>query len=184
MFTVTFDEVVDDLSTQLPFTAGVQVLTAHYLTGTGTSQLIYTYTVQPGDLAPDGVVVGPALEGAAQDALGNALDLQLNNVADTSGLRIDGEQGEQRGGLDGRRHAGRSGGARGRVRLARAQAGGPAREAARRDDEGGVDEQHADEAAAAEVHRRRGYHRGAGSELARRSGIARRGRGGVQLVDE
>lgn len=96
-FTVNLDKVVT-VSTaggtpSIPVTVGATVRQATYVSGSGTSALLFRYTVQAGDEDTDGVSVGASISlngGTIQDAAGNNLVLTLNGVGDTSGVLVDG----------------------------------------------------------------------------------------------
>ena len=64
--------------------------TATYLSGSGTSVLVFRYTVAAGDTTPDLTVTGSALNGATiLDAAGNAANLTLAAVNPVGTLKID-----------------------------------------------------------------------------------------------
>lgn len=93
-FTVNFDKNVDVNTSggapRLSITIGASTQYANYLSGSGTSSLVYRYTVQSGDQDNDGITVG-ALEtngGTIQNGNVDA-DLTLQNVGSTSDIRID-----------------------------------------------------------------------------------------------
>lgn len=94
-FTVnaTEDIAVDTTSgtPQIGLTLGSNARDAVYVSGSGTSALVFSYTVQAGDDDTDGVSVG-ALDlngGSLADTAGNAMMLALNSVADTSAVLVD-----------------------------------------------------------------------------------------------
>lgn len=65
---------------------------AAYVSGSGTSNLVFEYVVVAGEAAPSGVVVGSAIHlggGTIDDAHGNATNLALNSVASTTGVVVD-----------------------------------------------------------------------------------------------
>lgn len=71
---------------------GTTTVQAAYVSGTGTSALTFSYTVQPGDLDMDGIALGSnlVLNGSTlQDAAGNAAALALNNLGNTSGVLVN-----------------------------------------------------------------------------------------------
>ncbi|WP_268224462.1 MBG domain-containing protein [Sinomicrobium oceani] len=93
-FTVNFDKNVDVNTSggapRLSIIIGASTQYANYLSGSGTSSLVYRYTVQSGDQDNDGITVG-ALEtngGTIQNGNVDA-DLTLQNVGSTSDIRID-----------------------------------------------------------------------------------------------
>ncbi|MCD1638529.1 DUF4347 domain-containing protein [Pseudomonas stutzeri] len=65
---------------------------ASYVSGSGSSALVFQYTVQAGDTDSNGIAVGGALDlngGTTRDAAGNDLDLALNSVGTTGGVLVD-----------------------------------------------------------------------------------------------
>ncbi len=70
---------------------GGSAVFADYLSGSGSSALVFQYRVQPGENDADGITVtGLASNGATlRDASGNDMTLTLNNVGDTRGVVID-----------------------------------------------------------------------------------------------
>ncbi|MCB8964662.1 MAG: T9SS type A sorting domain-containing protein [Bacteroidales bacterium] len=65
----------------------------NYVSGSGTSALVFRYTVQSGDYDGNGVSVDNLIilptGDAIDDLAGNAADLELNGVASTSGVKVD-----------------------------------------------------------------------------------------------
>lgn len=95
-FTVNTSEVVT-LNTaggtpSLPVTIGSTVRQAAYLSGSGSSALLFRYTVQSGDLDSDGIDLAAiaANGGTLRDAAGNNLATTLNGVGSTAGVLVDG----------------------------------------------------------------------------------------------
>ena len=98
LFTVSFDEgVIVNTGGGVPYipvtlnTGGS--LNATYLSGSGTSNLTFRYTVQEGNIDPDGISLGSSivLGGATiKDGPGNNANLTLNSVGSTSGVLVDG----------------------------------------------------------------------------------------------
>lgn len=90
---MTFSEAVDVFGTpQLSLTVGASSVTADFATGSGSSALTFTYTVQTGDEDTDGVAISSPLVvggGSIQDGDGNNADLILNGVASTAGVLVD-----------------------------------------------------------------------------------------------
>ena len=77
---------------RLALTVGSSPSYATYVSGSGTSALVFRYTVQDGDEDADGVTVGSALDlhgGALVEDAGNAAALTLNAVASTANVRVD-----------------------------------------------------------------------------------------------
>ncbi|MFZ2448286.1 MAG: Ig-like domain-containing protein [Syntrophobacteraceae bacterium] len=91
-FTVNFTESVAVTgSPQLSLTIGSSARQASYMSGSGSTALLFRYTVQAGDSDSDGVAVG-ALSlngGAIADATGNGAVLTLNSVGSTAGVLVD-----------------------------------------------------------------------------------------------
>jgi|GEM_PF-2062529 S-layer homology domain. len=93
-FTVNFNENVEVAggTPYLTVTIGSTEVQALYVSGTGTTALEFRYTVQAGDLDIDGIAAGSTivLNGSSlQDAAGNAADLTLVSVGNTSGVIVD-----------------------------------------------------------------------------------------------
>lgn len=91
-FTVNFDEAVTVTGApQLALTVGSTVRQAEYVSGSGTSALLFRYTVQSGETDANGITIG-ALglnSGTLKDAVGNNAALTLNNVASTAAVLVD-----------------------------------------------------------------------------------------------
>ncbi len=95
-FTVNTNENVTVNTTggtpRIALTIGATSREAVYLAGSGTSALVFRYTVQAGDADYDGIAVAANIDasGAAlQDAAGNDMALTLNSVGDTSAVLVD-----------------------------------------------------------------------------------------------
>jgi hypothetical protein len=94
-FTVNFSESVTVDTTggtpRMALTVGTTTVYATYLSGSGTSALVFRYTVQANDLDTNGIVVGTlALNGGTlADATGNNAVLTLNSVGSTSSVLVD-----------------------------------------------------------------------------------------------
>ncbi|WP_127495023.1 S-layer homology domain-containing protein [Paenibacillus glycanilyticus] len=93
-FVVYFNEnvTVGGGTPYLTLTLGSTTVHAAYVSGTGTSDLLFRYTIQAGDLDGNGIEVGNAivLSGSAlKDAAGNAADLTLASVGSTSAVLVD-----------------------------------------------------------------------------------------------
>ncbi|MGV3505490.1 MAG: Kelch repeat-containing protein [Adhaeribacter sp.] len=75
----------------LPLAIGSTTRNAAYLSGSGTSALLFRYTVQAGEVDADGIALQSlSLNGATlQDAAGNDAQLALNGVASTAGVLVD-----------------------------------------------------------------------------------------------
>lgn len=92
-FTVNFTEaVIVTGSPQLGLVIGLQSQMASYVSGSGSSALIFTYSVQPGEQDGDGIVLSSALTpagGSIQDVATNNAALTLNNVPPTVNIRVN-----------------------------------------------------------------------------------------------
>ncbi len=76
---------------QLALDIGGNTVYAGYVAGSGTTTLVFQYTVQPGDTDSDGIAVTGLTTngGALHDVAGNAMNLALVNVGDTSNVLVD-----------------------------------------------------------------------------------------------
>ena len=95
-FTVNTSEgVVVDTSTGTPrlvLTVGGVTRYASYVSGAAGGALVFQYTVQAGDTAASGLVVGNTLDlngGTVRDPAGNALNLDLNGLGNAGNVLID-----------------------------------------------------------------------------------------------
>jgi hypothetical protein len=91
-FTVNFTEVMTVTGTpQLSLTIGASTVYANYQSGTGSTALVFRYTVQSGDLDANGIAVGTLTlnGGTIRDAVTNDAVLTLNSVGSTSGVLVD-----------------------------------------------------------------------------------------------
>ncbi|TWH59426.1 putative glycosyl hydrolase [Desulfitobacterium sp. LBE] len=94
-FTVNFTDNVTVNTGGTPYLSlivGSQTKQAAYVSGGGTSALLFRYTVRAGDSDPDGItIVSPlyANGGTIQDAAGNNAALTLNNVGSTNGILVN-----------------------------------------------------------------------------------------------
>ncbi|MFT7901152.1 T9SS type A sorting domain-containing protein [Tenacibaculum ascidiaceicola] len=94
-FTVNFNENVTVNTTggtpQIAITIGATTRQATYLSGSGTTALVFRYTVQSGDLDTDGITVGTlaANGGTLKDAASNDANLTLNSIGATTGVLVD-----------------------------------------------------------------------------------------------
>lgn len=92
-FTVHYDENVAVTGTPtLPITIGSATVQASYVSGSGTSELLFRYTILDGQEDADGIEVGSAMapnDGALKDAAGNSADLNLIGVGNTSQILVD-----------------------------------------------------------------------------------------------
>ncbi|WP_175483709.1 DUF4347 domain-containing protein [Frateuria terrea] len=96
-FTVNYSEAVTvDTSGGTPRIA-VTLATggtvyADYVSGSGTTALLFRYTVADGQADPDGITLAGAIQvngGGIHDAVGNAEVDTLHGVASTAGVRVD-----------------------------------------------------------------------------------------------
>ena len=92
-FTVNFSESVAVTgSPYISLTIGSNSRNAIYQSGSGTTALVFRYTVQADDSGSDGITVGASLNasgGTIQDAAGNNATLALNNIGSTSGVLVN-----------------------------------------------------------------------------------------------
>ena len=91
-FTVNFAEstIVSGVP-QLGLTIGASSRAASYSMGSGSTALVFIYSVQPGEQDTDGISLG-ALSlngGSIRDGAGNNATLTLNNVGATAGVLVD-----------------------------------------------------------------------------------------------
>lgn len=95
-FRVSFNESVTVVTGSgtpyLNLVLGTDNVQASYISGSGTSVLLFRHTVANGDLDSDGISVGilSANGGEVRDAAGNAANLTLNSVENTGGVFVDG----------------------------------------------------------------------------------------------
>ncbi|MYM91641.1 DUF4347 domain-containing protein, partial [Rugamonas sp. FT82W] len=95
-FTVHFDEAVTvdtgGGTPRIALVVGATTRYASYVSGSGTSALVFRYTVPSGDVDANGITVG-ALSvngGTLRDTAGNDAATTLNSVASTAGVDVDG----------------------------------------------------------------------------------------------
>ncbi|WP_234454453.1 Ig-like domain-containing protein [Pseudomonas sp. LAM2023] len=92
VFVVNASEAVEvNGSPRLLLEVGGRTVYAELVAGAGTATLVFQYIVQAGDNDSDGIsVTGLAANGASlNDALGNAMNLTLNNIADMRQVLVD-----------------------------------------------------------------------------------------------
>lgn len=94
-FVVSFDSLINVTGTpKLPITLNTGgTVQASYLTGSGSQNLVFRYTVASGDLDMDGVTVGSAIAlngGTIISDFGNDAELNLYYVGTTTGVRVNG----------------------------------------------------------------------------------------------
>ncbi|MFC5695328.1 DUF4347 domain-containing protein [Pseudomonas sp. GCM10022186] len=85
------EAVVVSGTPRLALDIGGSTVFANYVTGSGTSSLVFQYSVQAGDNDADGIAVSSLASngGTLRDAAGNDLNLTLNAVGNTSGVLVD-----------------------------------------------------------------------------------------------
>lgn len=90
-FTVNFDGPVNVSGAPvLTLNVGEVLEQADYISGSGTSALVFNYVVQTGDVDKTGIVVGNInLNGGVISSEGEDATLKLNGVGDTSGVLVD-----------------------------------------------------------------------------------------------
>lgn len=89
-FTVHFSENVLVTGTPtLNAVIGTTTRQAAYTSGSGTNSLLFSYTVQQGDMDMDGIALASPLTGTLQDAAGNNAVLTLNNAGSTAGVLVN-----------------------------------------------------------------------------------------------
>ncbi|WP_232522436.1 beta strand repeat-containing protein [Marinimicrobium alkaliphilum] len=79
-------------TSRIALTIGATTRYATYLSGSGTSAVVFRYTVQAGDSDSDGIALAAALDpdgGTIRDNAGNDLNTALNAIGDTSGVLVD-----------------------------------------------------------------------------------------------
>jgi surface protein len=77
---------------QIALTIGTATRQASYASGSGSTALVFSYTVQAGDTDADGIAVAASITangGTLKDAAGNDLALTLNSVGSTSAVLVD-----------------------------------------------------------------------------------------------
>ena len=95
-FIVNFNEAVTLDTTggtpRIAITIGSSTVYASYVSGSGSSALTFSYTVQSGDLDADGVALASAVDlngGTIRDSVGNNANTTLNSVGSTAGVVVD-----------------------------------------------------------------------------------------------
>ncbi|HEY0962524.1 MAG TPA: hypothetical protein VGE69_09215, partial [Pseudomonadales bacterium] len=97
-FTVNWNENVNVDTTggtpAIALTIGSTARSATYVSGNGTSALLFRYTVQTSDTDTNGVAVGAMSTGGGtlKDAAGNDASLTLNSVGSTASVLVEGRQ--------------------------------------------------------------------------------------------
>ncbi|WBO86757.1 Ig-like domain-containing protein [Hymenobacter yonginensis] len=97
-FAATFRENVfvgtSGSAPSLPLTIGTTARQAAYVSGSGTSALVFRYIIQAGEQDADGVTLGAALNlnsSTIRDVATNDAVLTLTNVGSTAGVLVDAE---------------------------------------------------------------------------------------------
>jgi DNA/RNA endonuclease G (NUC1) len=93
-FTVNFNENANVASgtPRIALTLNSGTVYANFVSGSGTTALLFRHTVVSGDSDPDGIVVAGSIDlnGATiRDALGNDGNTTLNSVGSTTGVLVD-----------------------------------------------------------------------------------------------
>jgi len=92
-FTVNWSEDVTVTGTpRLGLTLGSSTVYADYVSGSGSTALVFKYTVQTGDVDGDGVAVGTLEQNSGstlKDAANNDATLTLNSVGSTTAVLVD-----------------------------------------------------------------------------------------------
>ncbi|MDP5330908.1 MAG: hypothetical protein NWQ87_06000, partial [Litorivicinaceae bacterium] len=95
-FTVNFSENVTvntgGGTPRIPLTIGSSTVYASYLSGSGTSAVVFRYTVQSSDQDSDGIAVGASIEangGTLRDSSANDATLTLNSVGSTASVIVN-----------------------------------------------------------------------------------------------
>jgi hypothetical protein len=95
-FTVNYSEAVTVNTTggtpRLALTIGATVRFAGYLSGSGTTALVFRYTVQAGDSDSNGIALNATLQpngGTLQDDVGNAASTTLNSIGSLTSVLVD-----------------------------------------------------------------------------------------------
>ncbi|WP_159946465.1 LamG-like jellyroll fold domain-containing protein [Polaribacter septentrionalilitoris] len=94
-FTVNYSEdvTVSEIggTPQIAITIGANTRQAEFESGSGTSALVFRYTVQPGDEDSDGITIASlsANGGTLQDSNNNNANVKLNSIGTTTSILID-----------------------------------------------------------------------------------------------
>ncbi|WP_175626593.1 MULTISPECIES: Ig-like domain-containing protein [Oxalobacteraceae] len=95
-FTVNFSEavIVDTFggTPRIALVVGSTTRYADYVSGSGSSALLFRYIVPSGDIDANGITIGALSTGGAlmQDAAGNDIVTTLNSVGSTAAINVDG----------------------------------------------------------------------------------------------
>ncbi|HEY9259618.1 gliding motility-associated C-terminal domain-containing protein, partial [Chitinophaga sp.] len=89
-FTVHFSKPVNVTgAASLDIVIGSTTRQATYTSGSGADALVFSYTVQQGDMDLNGITLGTTLTGTIQDAAGVDAVLLLRNVRSTTGVLVN-----------------------------------------------------------------------------------------------
>lgn len=92
-FTVNYNDAVTVTGTpRLVLTIGSTTRYASYISGSGTTALLFRYTVQNGDNDSDGIALSTALEtngGTLRDAVGNDASINLGTIGSLVSVLVD-----------------------------------------------------------------------------------------------
>ena len=92
-FTLNFSEAVAVTGApQISLTISSETLQATYVSGSGSSALEFSYSIQNGDLDSDGITIAGSIAlngGTIRDAAGNNANLTLNSVGSTEEVLVD-----------------------------------------------------------------------------------------------
>ncbi|MEI7829581.1 MAG: hypothetical protein WCI31_07415, partial [Prolixibacteraceae bacterium] len=95
-FTVNFDEAVNVVTTggtpYITVTMDTGSAQAAYLSGSGTTGLVFRYAVVAGNKDVNGIALGSSItanSGTLKDAAGNNAGLTINNAGSTTGVLVD-----------------------------------------------------------------------------------------------
>lgn len=92
-FTINTDSAITVVGTpRIALTLGADTRYANYVSGSGTSALLFSYTVQANENDTDGVTLAASIDlngGTMRDVAENDLTLTLNSVAATTGVLVD-----------------------------------------------------------------------------------------------
>ncbi|MCX7092361.1 MAG: hypothetical protein NTY50_02755 [Methylobacter sp.] len=89
--TVTMNEATTVTGTpQLALTIGSTPVSANYASGSGSTALVFTYTILAGQTDANGIsIAANSLSGTLKDAAGNAATLTHGAVTDNAGYKVD-----------------------------------------------------------------------------------------------
>ena len=77
---------------QIPVTIGTNTVSANYQSGSGTTALVFSYTIQAGDSGLSGISLGAAISdnsNSISESTGKTVVLTLNNVSNFSSVIVD-----------------------------------------------------------------------------------------------